>query len=667
MGEEITIANEDMLSMRHKRSKVYKRIANKKPDEGTPDFLCNYWNEEPAVRLDGRGNTLLHLLVIRQYEVAVEKLMSDGTVTKLEHLKKQNLRGETALHEAARHDSGRIVELLYQKEQKLISTLGCSVPMCNCKDCAARMSAEKDNLLSIPNVSGETALFLAAACGKWKIFLKILSYNEEGCRTQRNDGCTVLHAAIMGEYYRTATRILDVKYGQELAQIRNKSGETALNLLALSPSSFRSNSYYTTATMGKASFIPLQSSRVLFYWCIPYMYDIRSVKEGDEEDPDSRRKTYIEDIKRNPLLVLFLQLPWIQPIDDTKRKNMAAVALAKRLLEEEEDWNRYTYSAHKDHDYQSETSDRAHSNPLIQAIEKGIPELVNEILSYFPDAANSIDKDGRNVFHFAAEHRGGEIYEKLKESAINKERMLLDVDNKGNTILHRATKTKPATNFSLGVANLMAWDIFWFQRIRHDCSPHLLHIRNNDGSTAEDLLLKDYKHKREAAEKAVKEMNQGLMVVAALIATVSFAAVFTLPGGFDQVKGTPLLFNGKGHVHDLNLFLSYVGLTFFASLIALGTLLSTQLSRFHLEDLYFALPLKYSIAISCLFLSSCSIFTTFLQALVLEDYMPPYYFTSLIIGCIIMGLVYVDSIYDVLSYLVEVLRHSRTYRSQEQS
>lgn len=36
------------------------------------------------------------------------------------------------------------------------------------------------------------------------------------------------------------------------------------------------------------------------------MFDIRSVKEGDEEDPDSRRKTYIEDKKRNPFVELFL-------------------------------------------------------------------------------------------------------------------------------------------------------------------------------------------------------------------------------------------------------------------------------------------------------------------------------------------------------------------------
>lgn len=193
-------------------------------------------------------------------------------------------------------------------------------------------------------------------------------------------------------------------------------------------------------------------------------------------------------------------------------------------------------------------------------------------------------------------------------------------------------------------------------------------MRNTERNTAEDLLLKDYKSKREAAESAVKEMNQGLMVVAALIATVSFAAVFTIPGGFNQSKGNPLFYGDhKGHEHknDLSLFLGYVGLTFFASLLALATLLSIQLSRFNMDDLYFSLPLKYSIAISFLFFSSCSTITTFLQALILEDYLPPYYLTCLIIGGVIMGLVYVDSIYDVLSYLVEVLRYSRTYRTQE--
>lgn len=158
----------------------------------------------------------------------------------------------------------------------------------------------------------------------------------------------------------------------------------------------------------------------------------------------------------------FPGLPWIQEIDDKKRKKFLAVALAKQLLEEEVDWSHYTYSSPKDQD-QNKTPNKVHSNPLMRAIEMGIPELVEEILRYIPGAANSIDKDGRNVFHYAAEHRAGDIYEKLKVSVVNKDRMLSDVDYKGNTILHYATKIMLSTNLSIGIANLLTWEVFWFQ------------------------------------------------------------------------------------------------------------------------------------------------------------------------------------------------------------
>lgn len=96
------------------------------------------------------------------------------------------------------------------------------------------------------------------------------------------------------------------------------------------------------------------------------------------------------------------------------------------------DWSNYTDPKHK---YDDESTSQGKKNgevlnPLIHAIQMGIPELVDEILGYFPDAANSFDENQKNVFHIAAEHRNGDIYEKLKKSAINKDRMLLDVDNK---------------------------------------------------------------------------------------------------------------------------------------------------------------------------------------------------------------------------------------------
>ena len=41
----------------------------------------------------------------------------------------------------------------------------------------------------------------------------------------------------------------------------------------------------------------------------------------------------------------------------------------------------------------------------------------------------------------------------------------------------------------------------------------------------------------QAAEKTMKEMNQGLMFVSALFTTMGFTTVFALPGGFDQSEG----------------------------------------------------------------------------------------------------------------------------------
>ncbi|KAL1834452.1 hypothetical protein ACET3Z_004103 [Daucus carota] len=664
MEEGTRQSNKALLTRR--LSKVYSSLTKDRPE--SEKDLRDCWNAAPAAPIDGRGNTLLHLLVIRGNEERLKNLM--GEVKRYENLKKKNIRGDTALHEAARCGNVKAAALLLEKEKELISNLRCAVEMCNCEKCEMASLAKNNSLVFVRNEMGETALFLAAAFGQMAFFRTILQYNNDDCNNTRNDGCTVLHAAISGEYYRTATKILSKL--PKLAGKRNNRGETALNLLAISPSSFESNSFYVFSNMGKTSFIPLQVLRVLFYKCLPSKYAIKMMKSDGDSAADTKTTTHIEDIERFSFFDYILGLPWIQPIDDANQKNKLAVALAQQLLEKETDWSNYTDPKHK---YDDESPSRGKKkgevlNPLIQAIQMGIPELVDKILYYFPDAANSFDEDQKNVFHIAAEHRNGDIYEMLKKSAINKDRMLLDVDDQGNTILHHATKSKIITKFSLGVANLMAWDIFWFQRIRHDCSPHLLHMRNKEGNTAEDLLLKDYKSKREAAESAVKEMNQGLMVVAALIATVSFAAVFTIPGGFDQTKGNPIFYNKPSdpkhsHKNDLSLFLGYVGLTFFASLLALATLLSIQLSRFSMDDLYFSLPLKYSIAISFLFLSSCSTITTFLQALILEDYLSPYYLTCLIIGCVVMGLVYVDSIYDVLSYLVEVLRHSRTYRTQE--
>ncbi|CAK9169113.1 unnamed protein product [Ilex paraguariensis] len=75
--------------------------------------------------------------------------------------------------------------------------------------------------------------------------------------------------------------------------------------------------------------------------------------------------------------------------------------------------------------------------------------------------------------------------------------------------------------------------------VKHDFYPHLYHLRNVDGKTAEELFEKNHSSLREEAEKAAKHVSANLIIAATLICTIHFAALFTVPGGFNQNTGGP--------------------------------------------------------------------------------------------------------------------------------
>lgn len=189
--------------LRRRRSKVYSCLTVGSKRLESFKVLRDCWTDEPAAPIDGRGNTLLHLLVIRGNQETLKSLMD--VVKSYENLKKKNIRGDTALHEAARCGNAKAAVMLLDKEKELISMLSCPVRMCNCKNCEMASLAKQDSLVHTRNELGETALFLAAAFGQMSLFQTILQYNNDDCTTTRKDGCTVLHAAITGEYYRMAS------------------------------------------------------------------------------------------------------------------------------------------------------------------------------------------------------------------------------------------------------------------------------------------------------------------------------------------------------------------------------------------------------------------------------------------------------------------------------
>ncbi|KAL3518314.1 hypothetical protein ACH5RR_020903 [Cinchona calisaya] len=233
-----------MASSRINNNLSHRSAAYRAALEGTSQSIetfRTFWREEGVKPLDKRGDTVLHFLAIYGNVAAFTLLLEEGLVNN-ENLKTKNVKGDTALHEATRFGQKCIAEIMLSREKELVF--------------------ESNNL-------GETPLFIAAACGKKEVFTFLENLNSD-CMMRRNDGCTILHAAVIGECYSLAIRILE-SY-PDLAGKRNEKGKTALHLLAEKPESFRSGSSYTFKVLGRKPVIPLRIIGIIIYSCISEFY-----------------------------------------------------------------------------------------------------------------------------------------------------------------------------------------------------------------------------------------------------------------------------------------------------------------------------------------------------------------------------------------------------------
>ncbi|KAG5550144.1 hypothetical protein RHGRI_015186 [Rhododendron griersonianum] len=323
----------------------------------------------------------------------------------------------------------------------------------------------------------------------------------------------------------------------------------------------------------------------------------------------------IKDLSLIPFHLFFycLVAPWLKGIHEVKKKHACALDLAKRLIAKEEDWSHYTNSCPgpsqkvDDDDDRPIITTKTRRNPLLQAAENGIQELVEEILGKFPEAAYCVDSNGKNIFHIAVEKKDERMYWFLKKNVARKEGMMAALDHGRNSILHFATKPGANPRVLLGSLNQMAWDVYWFKLVYDDSPPHLPWYPNSDGKTATELFEDTHSGLRKDAEEALKSMNGSLLLVSALIGTVNYAAVFTLPGGFNSNRdsrdyGRPVLY-GTGKEQDLLLFLWFTGVALYAAFLSLVEMVVIQLSKFVSSDFFIALPLRYIVAITALYVS----------------------------------------------------------------
>ncbi|XP_026399185.1 ankyrin repeat-containing protein At5g02620-like isoform X2 [Papaver somniferum] len=570
------------------------------------------------------GDTILHMCALCcQTDIMNQLLRIMPAAKRL--LSVPNRKGNTVLHEAARTGIVEMAMLILKKE---VDGGGDQV------------------LISVSNLNGETPIYWAAMYGHKDMLLflnitatsrritsKFTSPSMVGPLTMRTDGSTILHAAVLAEFYDIALEIMEIY--PDLASGRNGDGAMASHLLALSPSSFKSGTMYSRQYLGTTLFVLATKgspSRAM-----GHMIDYN-------QSPHVRKSSGITS--------------------DGYVEHSYALQLLWKLLEK--DYGQWTMTYDDpplQYQHPSTINNKVLERPIILATKLGIIEMLKEIIEMYPESIEVTDEEaGRNLLHLAAEYRHESIINFLKSSSTNSKRnldmLVVGIDKDGNSPLHAAAKLGTHKPWHIrGAAQWMQWECVWFQRVKRLLPPHMLIMKNCNNQYAYQVFTETHRDLRVEGERWLKEASNICMFISALIATVMFASAFTLPGGNDSHSGRPVLLKNQDFVP----FLHYVGLSLFFSLISLGMFFSIHTAPFEEHEFFLRLPLRVVFAatafVNSVTFTVCAFFQTWM---LISGWTFPLGLLCFDIGLASVGVVFIaelfpDIIVGFISYLLDIL------------
>ncbi|KAJ0829856.1 putative ankyrin repeat-containing domain, PGG domain, ankyrin repeat-containing domain superfamily [Helianthus annuus] len=261
---------------------------------------------------------------------------------------------------------------------------------------------------------------------------------------------------------------------------------------------------------------------------------------------------------------------------------------------------------------QATTSDvrpRKYSSRLLFiAAEMGNIKFIVELIRSYPDLIWQVNDNNQSIFHVAVSHRQEGVYNLLYEIGMTDLiAPLTDVD--GNNMLHLAAmnpKNKRLQEIS-GVALQMQRELLWYKEVEGMIPPSYQERKNNAGLLPHELFTKEHKELMSASEKWMKDTASHCMVVAALIATIVFAAAFTVPGGYNQDKGIPIFRQRKAFI--IFVISDAISLTF--ATVSILMFLYILTSRYAEQDFLETLPKKLMKGLATLFLSIVAMMVAF--------------------------------------------------------
>ncbi|KAF5745963.1 hypothetical protein HS088_TW06G00128 [Tripterygium wilfordii] len=472
------------------------------------------------------SNTLLHVAASHGNADIVTMLTGDDYP---DILKKTNSKGDTALHVAAKAGHNTIVETLIQqinKRKELIHDQTKNQHLSSGQDsCPVR----------IPNKQGNTALHEALINGHEPVAQSLLKGDSEVVFFLNKKGESPLYLAAEAGYMSCIRTMLE-------SRPRSGTGDPLSNAEVLAKS-LNHTAVLNAANKKRKTGNPNHNQISSSAFARNAVLNSKSpIHAAVVNAATNRRET---DILK---YMLKMVPPIIDLRDDAGRTALHCAAClgyveaVKFFLGE--------------NDHIATQRDNNGFFPLHIAAIKGHVDVIRELLKFCPDPAEMLTYNEQNILHVAAKNGRVKVVRYVLEtselgSSINQK------DKNGNTPLHLAT-----LHWHPKVVSVLIWD----KRVD-------LKLTNNEGFTALDasyayigempsfrkrltcMALKESGAPRaprwnviEESEEiytkndqrqppkidGVKDRVNTLILVATLVATVTFAAGFTMPGGYNS-------------------------------------------------------------------------------------------------------------------------------------
>ncbi|KAI3883229.1 hypothetical protein MKX03_015379 [Papaver bracteatum] len=267
-----------------------------------------------------------------------------------------------------------------------------------------------------------------------------------------------------------------------------------------------------------------------------------------------------------------------------------------------------------------------------QSITHGIIELFENLINTNPYLEHHKDENERGLFQIAIMARQESIFQYMSEMGQRNQSIAL-LDKFGNNALHCAAIWDSSSQLVHSPALQMQSEIQWFQEVERVVPPRYKAMKNNEKLTPKTLFSREHRDLAKEAEKWMKEMSQTCIIATALIATIMFAAPFTLPGGSDQNTGVSLSLKTRA----FRVFVISDVISLFASCTSLMIFFSILTARYAEPDFLTSLPRRLILGLFSLFIAIATMMATFTATVVIvlrEDTRSRAYIWVSILACI---------------------------------